>query len=178
MVYRDLLDRPTQDSRYDDIPVSTSDHHFRSERFYVLVDVFHETSSQNEVVQLIDLITPEVFTRNTSTHRHIQDRVLLILPPRCLCNASIAESHRSRSTHSHLSRGVPQIQDGFLNSVGTPEQIGNIGTDILDNSWVINLLVRNVEFMTKTTEERMGRRRLSEGQLICAISMPNMRPRQ
>jgi len=37
-----------------------------------------------------------------------------------------------------------QIQDDFLDFAGTPEQIGKIGTDIVDNkcSWVVNTAIK------------------------------------
>jgi farnesyl diphosphate synthase len=54
-----------------------------------------------------------------------------------------------------------QIQDDFLDYSGTPEQIGKIGTDILDNkcSWCINtaLSVATPE-QRKTLDENYGRK--------------------
>jgi farnesyl diphosphate synthase len=54
-----------------------------------------------------------------------------------------------------------QIQDDFLDFAGTPEQIGKIGTDILDNkcSWVINtaLKVASPE-QRRSLDENYGRK--------------------
>ena len=54
-----------------------------------------------------------------------------------------------------------QIQDDFLDYSGTPEQIGKIGTDILDNkcSWCINtaLSIVNPE-QRKLLDENYGRK--------------------
>jgi farnesyl diphosphate synthase len=134
--------------------------HFRSESFYVdLVDLFHETTYQTEMGQLIDLITaPEdkVDLDKFSLERH---RLIVIyktayysfyLPVACAMLLSrIPESYPPPSVvrpyDVALSILIPlgeyfQIQDDFLDFAGTPEQIGKIGTDILDNkcSWVIN----------------------------------------
>ena len=54
-----------------------------------------------------------------------------------------------------------QIQDDFLDFSGTPEQIGKIGTDIVDNkcSWVVNTAIRlaNAE-QRKVLDENYGRK--------------------
>lgn len=54
-----------------------------------------------------------------------------------------------------------QIQDDFLDFSGTPEQIGKIGTDILDNkcSWVINTaLALASPAQRKVLDENYGRK--------------------
>ena len=54
-----------------------------------------------------------------------------------------------------------QIQDDYLDFAGTPEQIGKIGTDIIDNkcSWVINtaLALASAE-QRKVLDENYGRK--------------------
>ena len=54
-----------------------------------------------------------------------------------------------------------QVQDDYLDCFGTPEQIGKIGTDIVDNkcSWLVNvaLSVANSE-QRKVLDECYGRK--------------------
>ncbi len=156
--------------------------HFRSEPFYIdLVDLFHETSYQTEMGQLIDLITaPEdkVDLNKFSLERH---RLIVVyktayysfyLPVACAMLLSrIPESYPVppsvvRPYDVALSILIPlgeyfQIQDDFLDFAGTPEQIGKIGTDILDNkcSWVINtaLKIANAE-ERRILDENYGRK--------------------
>ena len=142
--------------------------HFRSEPFYIdLVDLFHETTYQTEMGQLLDLITaPEdnVDLSKFSLERH---KLIVIyktayysfyLPVACAMLLSrIPESYTIhtdppttvRPYDTALSILIPlgeyfQIQDDFLDFAGTPEQIGKIGTDIIDNkcSWVINTAIK------------------------------------
>ncbi|KAI0259588.1 farnesyl diphosphate synthase [Gloeopeniophorella convolvens] len=121
--------------------------HFRSEPYYVdLLDLMHEVSYQTEMGQLVDLITaPEdhVDLSKFSLDRHktiviyktaIYSFYLPVALAMLLCGFPLA-----------LDILVPlgeyfQIQDDYLDYAGTPEQIGKIGTDILDNkcSWVVN----------------------------------------
>ncbi|KAF8970855.1 isoprenoid synthase domain-containing protein [Flammula alnicola] len=142
--------------------------HFRSEPYYVdLLDLFHETTYQTEMGQLVDLITaPEdkVDLSKFSLERH---RLIVIyktayysfyLPVSCAMLVSrIPESYSVptsppttvRPYELALSILLPlgeyfQIQDDFLDFSGTPEQIGKIGTDIVDNkcSWVVNTALK------------------------------------
>ena len=159
--------------------------HFRSESFYMdLVDLFHETTYLTEMGQLIDLITaPEdkVDLSKFSLERH---KLIVIyktayysfyLPVACAMLLShIPESYAVPTVPSStvrpydiaLSILIPlgeyfQIQDDFLDFAGTPEQIGKIGTDILDNkcSWVINtaLKIANPD-QRKILDENYGRK--------------------
>ncbi len=156
--------------------------HFRSEPFYIdLVDLFHETTYKTEMGQLIDLITaPEdkVDLSKFSLERH---RLIVVyktayysfyLPvASAMLLARIPESYTVppsivRPYDVALSILIPlgeyfQIQDDFLDFAGTPEQIGKIGTDILDNkcSWVINtaLKVANPE-QRRILDENYGRK--------------------
>lgn len=156
--------------------------HFRSEPFYIdLVDLFHETTYRTEMGQLIDLITaPEdkVDLSKFSLERH---KLIVIyktayysfyLPVACaMLLSGIPESYPVPSSVVRpydvaLSILIPlgeyfQIQDDFLDFAGTPEQIGKIGTDILDNkcSWVVNtaLKVANAE-QRRILDENYGRK--------------------
>ena len=159
--------------------------HFRSEPFYVdLVDLFHETAYQTEMGQLIDLITaPEdkVDLSKFSLERH---KLIVIyktayysfyLPVACAMLLSrIPESYTThtdppitvRPYDTALSILIPlgeyfQIQDDFLDFAGTPEQIGKIGTDIIDNkcSWVINTAIKiATPEQLQTLNENYGRK--------------------
>lgn len=141
--------------------------HFRREPYYAdLLDVFHETTYQTEMGQLVDLITaPEdkVDLSKFSLERH---RTIVIyktayysfyLPVACaMLVAGIPETYAVPSATApvrpyDVARDILlplgeyfQIQDDFLDFAGTPEQIGKIGTDIVDNkcSWVVNTAIR------------------------------------
>jgi farnesyl diphosphate synthase len=139
--------------------------HFRGQPFYGdLVDLFHETSFQTELGQLIDMITaPEgdVNLANFSLEKH---RLIVLfktayysfyLPVASAMHLCLVPESYAVSTPSGPTTIRPytvaldillaigeyfQIQDDFLDYSATPEQIGKIGTDIVDNkcSWCIN----------------------------------------
>ncbi|KAJ3510633.1 hypothetical protein NLJ89_g4563 [Agrocybe chaxingu] len=143
--------------------------HFRPEPYYAdLLDLFHETTYQTEMGQLVDLITaPEdkVDLSKFSLERH---RLIVIyktayysfyLPVACAMLVSripdtytVPAASGSATVKPYdlaLSILLPlgeyfQIQDDFLDFSGTPEQIGKIGTDIVDNkcSWVVNTAIK------------------------------------
>jgi farnesyl diphosphate synthase len=135
--------------------------HFRKESYYVdLLELFHEITHLTEMGQLVDLITApedEVDLNKFSLEKH---RFIVIyktayysfyLP---VALAMYMTHIPSTYTLGHstldpyklaLDILLPlgeyfQIQDDFLDYSGTPEQIGKIGTDIVDNkcSWCIN----------------------------------------
>jgi farnesyl diphosphate synthase len=143
--------------------------HFRSEPYYVdLLDLFHETTYQTEMGQLVDLITaPEdkVDLNKFSLKRHSLIVIYktafysFYLPVACaMLVAQIPQSYEVTSGGQKstvkpydvaLSILIPlgeyfQVQDDFLDFSGTPEQIGKIGTDIVDNkcSWVVNTAIK------------------------------------
>ncbi|KAF8882295.1 isoprenoid synthase domain-containing protein [Infundibulicybe gibba] len=136
--------------------------HFRSESYYVdLIELFHDTTYKTEMGQLVDLITaPEdvVDLNKFSLKKHAFIVIYktayysFYLPVALAMHVcGIPESYPTSSggalqpyavAHSIL---LPlgeyfQIQDDYLDFSGTPEQIGKIGTDIVDNkcSWCIN----------------------------------------
>jgi len=127
--------------------------HFKKETYYVdLLELFHETTFLTEIGQLIDLITaPEdaVDLSQFSLERH---RLIVIYKtayysfylPVALAMYYVGLSSevlhvQAKSILLPLGEYF-QIQDDFLDCFGTPEQIGKIGTDILDNkcSWCVN----------------------------------------
>ncbi|KAI0083256.1 farnesyl-diphosphate synthase [Irpex rosettiformis] len=134
--------------------------HFRQEPAYVnLLELFLETTFQTEIGQLMDLITaPEdhVDLNKFSLEKH---RLIVVyktafysfyLPVAlAMYYCDIPHTHPTLPTVDPYKLAssilIPlgeyfQIQDDFLDFSGTPEQIGKIGTDIVDNkcSWVIN----------------------------------------
>jgi len=138
--------------------------HFRGESYYVdLLERFHETTYRTEMGQLVDLITApggEVDLTRFSLEKH---RLIVVyktayysfdLPIALAMHmCHIPESYVSKSSPSStiypytlasnilLPLGVYfQVQDDFLDYAGTPEQIGKVGTDVVDNkcSWCIN----------------------------------------
>ncbi|PPR04308.1 hypothetical protein CVT24_013381 [Panaeolus cyanescens] len=167
--------------------------HFRSEPYYVdLLDLMHDITYRTEMGQLVDLITaPEdkVDLSKFSLERH---RLIVIyktayysfyLPVALAMRvAGIPDAYPVPSSSTPLkpydtalSILLPlgeyfQIQDDFLDFSGTPEQIGKIGTDIVDNkcSWVINTALKLASpAQRKVLEENYGRKdaEAGEGQL-------------
>ena len=128
--------------------------HFKKESYYgSLLDLFHETTLQTEMGQLIDLITaPEdvVDLSKFSLERH---RLIVVFKtafysfylPVALAMLFCGVAEDSGAYEEAKDILIPlgeyfQVQDDFLDFSGTPEQIGKIGTDIVDNkcSWVVN----------------------------------------
>jgi len=136
--------------------------YFRKETYYAdLLDIFHETTYQTEMGQLVDLITaPEdkVDLNKFSLEKH---RFIVLyktayysfyLPVACaMLMTRIPETYTIPPSTTVQPYAIAssillplgeyfQIQDDYLDYSGTPEQIGKIGTDIVDNkcSWVIN----------------------------------------
>ncbi|KDQ49721.1 hypothetical protein JAAARDRAFT_617078 [Jaapia argillacea MUCL 33604] len=136
--------------------------HFRKDSYYVdLVDLFHETTYYTEMGQLIDLITAPEDHVDLSKFSLDKHRLIVIyktayysfyLPVAaamymCGIPASTTTPNGTTSDPYKLALDILiplgeyfQIQDDFLDFAGTPEQIGKIGTDIIDNkcSWCIN----------------------------------------
>ncbi|KAG7447039.1 farnesyl-diphosphate synthase [Guyanagaster necrorhizus] len=135
--------------------------HFRSESYYVdLLELFHETTYQTEMGQLIDQLTAPVDKVDLSTFSSKRHSLIVIyktayyslyLPVALamhMCGVPAAytiDSAHIQPYGTAKSILIPlgeyfQIQDDFLDFSGSPEQIGKVGTDILDNkcSWCIN----------------------------------------
>ncbi|KAF7331595.1 Fructose-bisphosphate aldolase [Mycena kentingensis (nom. inval.)] len=135
--------------------------HFRPEPYYVdLLELFHETTHQTELGQLIDLITaPEdhVDLDRFSLKKHS----LIVIYKTAYYSFYLPVAlamYMSRVPVSYELDGkkiepykvamdilIPlgeyfQVQDDFLDYSAPPEVLGKIGTDIVDNkcSWCIN----------------------------------------
>jgi len=130
---------------------------FRSAPYYVdLIELFHETTFQTEMGQLVDLITaPEehVDLDKFSLEKH-QFIVIyktayysFYLPVALgMYMAGITDPKLFDHAKKIL---IPlgeyfQVQDDYLDCYGSPEFIGKIGTDILDNkcSWNVNIALK------------------------------------
>ena len=153
--------------------------HFRNEKYYAdLLDLMHETTFQTEMGQLVDLITaPEdhVDLSKFSLEKHqfivlyktayysfylpVVLALLFVSPE----NPDVASPEALQASRDIL---LPlgeyfQVQDDFLDCFGTPEQIGKIGTDILDNkcSWLINVALNHANAeQRKILDESYGRK--------------------
>ncbi|KAI8906014.1 isoprenoid synthase domain-containing protein [Gorgonomyces haynaldii] len=126
--------------------------HFRShEKYLDIVELFHETTYQTELGQLMDLITaPEgdVDLSRFSIEKHayiVEYKTAyysFYLPiALAMLYAGISEESAFEQAKQFL---LPlgeyfQVQDDFLDCYGAPEVIGKIGTDIEDNKcgWLI-----------------------------------------
>lgn len=151
--------------------------HFRKMPYYVgLIELFHDTTFQTELGQLIDLITaPEdhVDLSKFSLRKHSLIVIYktafysFYLPVALAMQMSgVTNDDAYKQAEKIL---IPmgeyfQIQDDFLDCYADPEVLGKIGTDILDNkcSWVINTALANV-----TTEQRAILDVGSDSFLVC-----------
>ncbi|KAF9651031.1 terpenoid synthase [Thelephora ganbajun] len=155
---------------------------FRQESYYVdLLELFHETTYQTEMGQLIDLITAPEDHVDLSKFNLTKHRLIVVyktafysfyLPVALsMYMAGIPDSYPSPVSPNETVKPFDvalsillqigeyfQIQDDFLDYHVPPELLGKVGTDILDNkcSWVINtaLAVRGTLSATRKTEIR------------------------
>ncbi|GAA5828829.1 hypothetical protein JCM3766R1_003833 [Sporobolomyces carnicolor] len=138
--------------------------HFRQEKYYVdLIELFHETTFQTELGQLIDLITAPEDSVDLSKFSLEKHHLIVVyktayysfyLPVALALHMSgvTAPGAFQKSLDILIPMGEYfQVQDDYLDCYGTPEQIGKIGTDILDNkcSWLINVALQKA-----STEQR------------------------
>ncbi|KAJ3569318.1 hypothetical protein NP233_g5130 [Leucocoprinus birnbaumii] len=154
--------------------------YFKKDACYVdLIEVFLETTWQTEIGQLIDLITaPEhVDLSKFSLEKHSMIVIWktafysFYLPVACamyMCGiphtpiASLDPSKPAQDPYDIAkSILIPlgeyfQVQDDYLDFSGTPEQIGKIGTDIIDNkcSWCINVALLHATPQQKSVLEQ------------------------
>jgi farnesyl diphosphate synthase len=132
--------------------------YFRQDACYVdLVDVFHETTYQTEMGQLLDLITaPEdsVDLDKFSMEKHglivryktaYYSFYLPVALAMYFCGVPETEGDGGKPYEVAKSILIPvgeyfQIQDDFLDFAAEPGVLGKVGTDIVDNkcSWCIN----------------------------------------
>ncbi|KAI0345450.1 farnesyl-diphosphate synthase [Trametopsis cervina] len=132
--------------------------HFRQDASYInLIEAFHEATFQTEIGQLLDLITAPEDKVDLSKFSLEKHRLIVVyktafysfyLPVAlAMYYCEIPHEQPSLPDPYKLAESILiplgeyfQIQDDFLDFHGTPEQIGKIGTDILDNkcSWCIN----------------------------------------
>ncbi|WFD00256.1 dimethylallyltranstransferase [Malassezia yamatoensis] len=132
--------------------------HFRGERYYVdLLELFHDTTFQTELGQLVDLITAPEDSVDLSKFSLDKHHLIVVyktafysfyLPVALamrMCGVQ-DEGLYKQALDILLPLGEYfQIQDDYLDCYGTPQVIGKIGTDILDNkcSWNINVALAN-----------------------------------
>lgn len=143
--------------------------HFRSEPYYVhLLELFHEVTHKTEMGQLLDLITaPEgrvdLHAFSLERHRNIVTKktayysfYLPVAISMHMCgipHLALPSSSCAPSGPYDIARDILlplgeyfQVQDDFLDFVGTPEQLGKVGTDIVDGkcSWCVNTALAHV----------------------------------
>lgn len=141
--------------------------HFRDQPYYVdLLELMHETTYQTELGQCVDLITaPEgdvkldrfsmdkykvIVRYKTAYYSFYLPVALAILYvstyPETESGKGVSVKEKEESLRVAKEILLPlgeyfQVQDDYLDCFGTPEQIGKVGTDIVDNkcSWLINV---------------------------------------
>ncbi|ETW78156.1 hypothetical protein HETIRDRAFT_126754 [Heterobasidion irregulare TC 32-1] len=133
-------------------------------------DLIYEVTHMTEMGQLVDLITApqnKVDLSKFSLDRHrlivtyktaFYSFYLPISMAMLICGISSDPSDPSDPYKLASRILLPlgeyfQLQDDYLNFVGTPEQIGKVGTDIVDNkcSWCINVAL-NANYGRKNPE--------------------------
>ncbi|KAL0954189.1 hypothetical protein HGRIS_005317 [Hohenbuehelia grisea] len=145
--------------------------HFRTEPCYVdLLELFHETTYQTEMGQLIDLITAPEDSVDLSKFSLEKHRLIVVyktafysfylpvalamylagVPPSYV---PAAAPHAAAVSPYKIALDILlplgeyfQVQDDFLDYSQPPELLGKIGTDIIDNkcSWCINTALAKV----------------------------------
>ncbi|KAM5545641.1 hypothetical protein V8D89_000679 [Ganoderma adspersum] len=139
--------------------------HFRAEPYYAyLLDVFHDTTFQTQIGQLIDMVTAPEDQVDLSKFSLAKHQKIVIFKtayysfylPVALAMYMCAIPHSSPPSPSSPTSAtdpyalaeailVPlgeyfQVQDDFLDFAAPPEVLGKVGTDIVDNkcSWCVN----------------------------------------
>ncbi|KAG0374672.1 Farnesyl pyrophosphate synthetase [Mortierella sp. AD032] len=148
--------------------------HFKKDAYYVdLIELFHETTYQTELGQLLDLITaPEddidltrfSIEKHAFIVRYKTAYYSFYLPVALAMHmAGVKDEAAFKQAEDIL---LPlgeyfQVQDDYLDCYGKPEVIGKIGTDIEDNkcSWLINqALDKATPEQRQVLHENYGRR--------------------
>ncbi|KAH9896136.1 farnesyl-diphosphate synthase [Cubamyces lactineus] len=153
--------------------------HFRPEPYYVhLLELFHDTTFQTEIGQLIDLITaPEdhVDLSKFSLEKHQKIVIyktayysfyLPVALAMYMCGIPHGATPASDPYALAQSILIPlgeyfQVQDDFLDFAAPPEVLGKIGTDIVDNkcSWCVNTaLALATPEQRRVLDENYGRK--------------------
>ncbi|RPD65755.1 farnesyl-diphosphate synthase [Lentinus tigrinus ALCF2SS1-7] len=151
--------------------------HFRSESYYVhLLELFHDTTFQTELGQLIDLITAPEDHVDLSKFSLAKHQKIVIYKtayysfylPVALAMYMCGIPHTSSNDPYELAQSILiplgeyfQVQDDFLDFAAPPEVLGKIGTDIIDNkcSWCINTaLALATPAQRKILDENYGRK--------------------
>ncbi|KAI9208198.1 isoprenoid synthase domain-containing protein [Polychytrium aggregatum] len=159
--------------------------YFRAEPYYVhLIELFHETTYQTELGQLMDLITaPE---DNVDLNRFSIDKHAYIVEFKTAYYSFYLPIALSMYQHGLTNEAVFQqaknvllplgeyfqVQDDFLDCYGDPKVIGKIGTDIEDNkcSWLINqaLAIASAE-QRQVLDNHYGRRDAESVKIVKGI---------
>ena len=148
--------------------------HFRYHPSYAgFIELFHTVTFQTELGQLCDLLTaPEdvVDLSQFSPQKHQFIVIYKTAYYSFYLPVALALHYLELATESNLKQAhdilIPlgeyfQVQDDYLDAYGSPEAIGKIGTDIMDNkcSWMINkALERASPAQRKVLDECYGRK--------------------
>jgi len=148
--------------------------HFKKDSYYVdLLELFHDTTFQTELGQLIDLITAPEDHIDLSRFSLRKHQLIVIYKtayysfylPVALAMHMIGikdEAAFKQAQDILIPLGEYfQVQDDYLDCYGAPEFIGKIGTDILDNkcSWNVNVALANcTPEQRQVLDENYGRK--------------------